>query len=191
MFKRNKKSEENIQDLEPAQEIDDRPKFDIFTAFDHIQMRRKDVNILEISIRQGQIMIILEKDLVKLNAFKDLSNMVRKGDNGLLPNYSSIGFVGENHALIINTKDFKMDQFEFSTDFKLLEDVIEYAADNICQCPSLEIVVSNQYIKCYLDKPGITLEDVNKYQTIFGINGTLELFGQRPYLLLINDNFKE
>lgn len=187
MFKRDKKK--SSEDVPVVKEVE--KQFDIFTAFDHIQKRRNDVNILEISIRQGQIMIILEKDLINLNAFQTLSCMVRKGDNGLLPNYSSIGFVGENPMLIINTNNFKADQFEFSTDFQLLDDIITYAADNICKCPALEIVFSNKYIKCYLDKPGITLEDVFKYEKMFGLKGTLELFGQRPYLLLINDDFEE
>ena len=166
--------------------------FDLFKSFNDIQHRRSDVKILEISIRQGQILIIFEKDLIPLRALMDLSEMVRvKESSSLLSKYSSIGFIGENPSLIIDVNNFKSDLFKFSDIFQVLIDTIEYAADNICKCPALEIVFSDKYIKCYLDKPGITLEDVSKYEQMFNSKGTLELFGQRPYLLLINDNFEE
>lgn len=190
MFKRNKEPGEKIEDV--IKEIEEQPRFDLFNSFELIQKRRSDVNILEISIRQGQIVIIFEKDLISLNAFKDLSKMaIQKTSSTLLPKYASIGFIGENTALVINTNSLQSDQFHFSNVFKVLHEAIEYAANNICKCPALEIVFSDQYIKCYLDKPGITLDDIEKYEKMFNLKGTLELFGQRPYLLLINDNFEE
>ena len=191
MFKKKKDEENQIvnNNLEAEESL---PYYDLFKSFDEIQARRKDVKILEISLRQNQILIIFEKDLIPLNAFDDLSNMVRKAVRECVaPKYSSIGYIGENPALIIDTHVFKSDVHTFSTTFQVLDDTINYIANKICRCPALEIVFSNQYIKCYLDKPGITLDDIRKYEEIFRLKGTLELFGQRPYLLLINDNFEE
>lgn len=193
MFRKKKDvSPDEDEEYIPTAEVPNR-RFDLFKSFNGIQQRRKDVKILEISVRQGQILIIFEKELIPLRAFIDLSEMARVKDSSssLLPKYSSIGFIGENPSLIIDTNNFKSDLFKFSDIFQVLIDAIEYAADNICKCPALEIVFSDKYIKCYLDKPGITLEDVSKYEQMFNSKGTLELFGQRPYLLLINDNFEE
>ena len=190
MFNR-KKKEEEIQKGVPTQDLDVRVTFDLFKVFNEISNLRKDLKIVEISLRQGQFLIIFEPGIIPLNAFEKISKAVRKSDNGLLPIYSSIGFINENPALIINTNNFKSDQFEFSPTFEVLDKVITYAAENICKCPALEIAFSSQYIKCYLDKPGITTEDISKYEEMFLLRGTLELFGQRPYLLLINDDFEE
>lgn len=191
MFNRKKKEEEVQQDIQVNQDADDRVTFDLFKIFNEISDLRKDLKIIEISLRQGQFLIIFEPGIIPLQAFIKISRAVRRSENGLLPIYSSIGFINENPALIINTNSFKSDQFEYSPTFEILDKVITYAAENICKCPALEIAFSSQYIKCYLDKPGITTDDVAKYEQMFGLRGTLELFGQRPYLLLINDDFEE
>ena len=189
MFKR-KKEEEEKQEVKKAEAINTN-YFDLFGAFEKISNIRNIVDVVEISLRQGQFMILFKPQIIPLDVLESFSKEIRRQDNGIAPTYCSITFINENPALVINTNKFKSDQFEFGDTFQVLYDTIHYAADNICKCPALEIVFSNQYIKCYLDKPGLTLDDVSKYEVMFRCKGTLELFGQRPYLLLINDVFEE
>ena len=90
-----------------------------------------------------------------------------------------ITFEEEVHYIIPNIQDIK------NTKPHVFMKVIREMAEEICQCPSLEFVVSPFYVKCYLDKPGLYLEDVQKYDDILKDNGTLELHTQRPYMLYV------
>ena len=92
----------------------------------------------------------------------------------------------ENPAIILPFKE-KYPTFS-NNPFLTLNKLIIEISETICKCPALEIVFSGQYLKCYLDKPGLTTEDLKSYERIFDSEGTLELHGQRPYLLFINED---
>ena len=70
---------------------------------------------------------------------------------------------------------------------------IEDFAEKICTCPSLEFVITGQYMKCFLDKPGLRVEDLNHYEEILNAKGKgeLELHPQRAYLFFINSSYIE
>lgn len=69
--------------------------------------------------------------------------------------------------------------------FKEFFNLIEELGDHICQCPSLEYVVGENYVKIYIDKPSMGIDDLKNLQKVFGQEFTLELTKQRPYCLFI------
>lgn len=71
--------------------------------------------------------------------------------------------------------------------FKLLDEIGQY----VCQCPALEYVISQNYIKIFIDKPNIEFINLQKLKDIFGVPFTLELQKQRPYCLFIYTEDKQ
>lgn len=70
--------------------------------------------------------------------------------------------------------------------FKELFELLEEVGEHICQCPALEYIISQDYIKVYIDKPNIDYNDLSDLSKVFGQSFTLELQKQRPYCLFIN-----
>lgn len=75
----------------------------------------------------------------------------------------------------------------FSPYFELLEELGEH----ICQCPALEFVVSENFLKIFIDKPSISLNDLEKIKEIFDEDFTIEVHKQRPYCLFVKTNPKQ
>lgn len=76
------------------------------------------------------------------------------------------------------------DKSVFSDLFVLLQEI----GDHICQCPALEYTISTDFIKVYIDKPNIFIDDLNNLQEVFDSNFSLELQKQRPYCLFVKKN---
>lgn len=70
--------------------------------------------------------------------------------------------------------------------FKNLFDLLEEIGEHICQCPALEYIIAENYIKIFIDKPNIEFNDLYNLQKVFGQEFTLELQKQRPYCLFVN-----
>ena len=138
-----------------------------------------DGQLLEISVKQHQIVLLFNESVY----FNDLERILKNSED-YTESYISIY---ENYLCVIvgGFSDDLNKQNEFYN-FLL---VIRKMSQEICQCPALEYVVSAQYIKCYLDKTGLGIEDLIKYEEILGAKdkGELEMHPQRPYFLFINE----
>lgn len=155
----------------------------IFDKFYRIQELIKFNQIVEISIKQHHITIILKDS----NIFY-FADVLALAHDALVTPQSSYMTVSQD-IIYLMIEDIPEDVDNIKSDFKELIQVIRYLSDNICKCPSLEFVFSGQYIKFYIDKPGLKLDDLKKVEHLFNHECTIEFTGQRPYILFINDKF--
>ena len=150
---------------------------DLFNEIDELKKMIQS-DFVEISVKQHQIDVIFKKG--EPLYLKDLNELYIRMNIGLETKEPYIvSFEDEIHYIIPDI------QVSEETQPYIFMKVIQKLAEHICQCPSLEYVVSSFYVKCYLDKPGLYVEDLKKYDEIMGNNGTLELHTQRPYLLYV------
>ena len=153
----------------------------LFNQFNKIN-EKLEGEILEMSVKQHQVTISLKESLLSFNDVDILNDI-----------YSFQNYVTtKNDIIFITFPDISQDTIEEKSDLYIFMSVITQMANDICSCPSLEFVISKEYIKCFLDKPGIRTSDLLKYEEILGAKdkGELELHPQRPYLLFINDNLE-
>ena len=159
--------------------IDLNAMFEIFHSIE--EMFHSENRLIEISIKQDIIKLyFLEKDTFYFNDVLSLAN-----DD--LINIESTYLLFHNDVSIV-VEDIPKDVDTSQSKFKDLINVIHYLADHICRCPSLEFTISSQYIKFYLDKPGIKTSEICKVEDLFNAECTLELHLDRPYALFINEN---
>ena len=156
----------------------------MFNAFNSINKISGIESISEISVHRNQVSFLFEsKNIIYLKNIYDIEERIdpiKIDDITLFEN-----------TLIASTRDLSeldITKEDFSNPLCLFKAVIEELVEVICACPVLEFVISSSYIKCYLDKPNIPLEDVAKLDAIFGGKGILELKGQRPYVLYIKED---
>ena len=140
--------------------------------------------LLEISVRQHQVTISVKEPMLSLPYVKEILNSAKN---------SSDSFVSTKNDVLYFTIGGLSKKIGKKNVFYPFIDIITSFADNICACPSLEFIISNQYMKCFLDKPGLKVSDLMDYEDILEAEGKgeLELHPQRPYLLFINEEFKE
>lgn len=155
----------------------------MFTRFKEIEEYLPSSEIVEISVRQHQISICLKtNDMIYASDILSLTHDVL-----VVPQTTSIVFSEDYlYILIEEVPELINDSSKFA-DFV---HVIRYMAEHICTCPALEYKISRHYIKCFLDKPGIKLTEIQKMEQLFGEECTLELSVGRPYALFINTNFE-
>lgn len=154
--------------------------FDNFMEINNIM----DGNLIEISVKQHQITLLFNDSVLR---FSDLNKLV-----GLYYNEESFITTQNDEIFRISFANISFDLIEKTNVFYLFMSLIKEMADKICTCPSLEFVVSKEYIKCFLDKPGITINDLKKYEEILDAEdkAVLDFHPQRPYLLFINENME-
>ena len=140
-----------------------------------------NTKLIEISVKQRQITFIYDDSLVFFSDFSDFFY----GINQKTAEESYVTFYDEK--LHITFGGLELDNMEKGNVFKPFLETIKEFADNICTCPSLEFVISELYIKCFLDKPNLGVSDLKKYEDILEAEGGLELHPQRPYLLFVNE----
>lgn len=143
-----------------------------------------DNQILEISVKQHQINIIIKDPLFYFSTIKNVEKFVFNPRNSYIT-------IHQDH-IIISITDLSTENIDVGNLLYPFLLIIEEFAEKICTCPSLEYVMSKQYIKCFLDKPGLKIEDLQKYEEILQTNGLaeLEMHPQRPYLLFINEKYE-
>lgn len=158
----------------------------LFNSFNQIN-EKCDNKLLEISVKKTQITFIFNDSLIFFPNFSSFfDKMSYNPEESFITSYDekinvTFGGVYEN----------KIDEDNIFYPFM---NVITKFADEICACPSLEYIISGLYLKCFLDKPGISVDDLKKYETILEAEGKggLELHPQRPYLLFVNEeNFTQ
>jgi hypothetical protein len=85
--------------------------------------------------------------------------------------------------LTIDTTVISLDQIPEDSLFKDFFDLIDELGEHICKCPSLEYVVSDKYLKVFIDKPSMDSKSLNNLEKVFDSGFTFELNKQRPYIL--------
>lgn len=161
--------------------------FDMYEIFTEIKKYLQS-SLIEISVKQHQITFIFEKEILPLKTLYLVHDWIYtdlETDQAYLTSLNDIPMV-VIPDLYFNQGELSENENHSSLISMLY--MISIVADKICKCPALEIAFSDQYLKCYLDKPGLTMNDLENYQKMFGPNPTLELQVQRPYLLFINEN---
>ena len=144
--------------------------------------------LLEISVKQHSITISITESMIHFLHAEKLIIMVA-GMKGA----SKKSFISTHNDIIYFTfEDLSTDKMMEKDPLRLFMETIEDFAEKICTCPALEFIISNQYLKCFLDKPGLTIENLSEYEEVLEAKGKgeLELHPQRPYLLFINENFE-
>lgn len=140
-----------------------------------------DGQLLEISVRQHQVTISIKDSLVYFPQLKKMFDFAFDSKSFVSFSDDIFYFVFVN----LSSEDIT-DKDIFYSFLKTIEDF----AEKICTCPSLEFVISPQYLKCFLDKPGLKVGNLREYEKVLDAEGKgeLELHPQRPYLLFINEN---
>lgn len=152
----------------------------LFNAFNIVNDILKENSILEISVKQDQISLLLKEQMLNFEDFRGINDYIEKGDVYTI-------LTQEQLYVMIDDPVFSE---KSDSPFGYLMRIIKKMAEEICTCPVLEYSLSDTYIKCFLDKPGLKIEDLHKYEDILETvdDAELELHAQRPYLLFINMN---
>lgn len=144
-------------------------------------------NVVEISVKRHQISLELNQKTILLQDIDKFYNQVKVlQDSFIATNEDSL-------FIVCGLSEGVLEDTDMQGLFKDFISVTEEIFEKVCKCPVFEFVVSDKYIKIYLDKQGLTTEDLNAYEEIFQLKGegTLELHPQRPYLLFVNTNIEE
>jgi len=163
--------------------------FDMYEIFKDIDEYLQS-SLIEISVKQHQITLVFEKDILPLRVLSLVNDWV---STDLDTDQAYVTSLNDIPMIVIPELYFNQAELSENRNHSSLISMlymISIVADKICKCPALEIAFSEQYLKCYLDKPGLTMNDLENYQKMFGPNPTLELQVQRPYLLFINENLE-
>lgn len=152
----------------------------LFNIFNVLRGDLEENSILEISVKQDQISLLLKEPMLNFKDFSIINDYIEKGDVYTI-------LTQEQLYVMIDDPVFSE---KTSSPFAYLMQIIQKMAEEICTCPVLEYSVTDTYIKCFLDKPGLKIDDLHKYEEILEVVGDaeLELHAQRPYLLFINMN---
>lgn len=156
----------------------------VFELFDETN-KILDGQVLEISVKMHQITISMKDTMIDMNyifslLFKLFEKKFPFGVN-----------VSVNKDILYLTIPIESDMKNMTDFFSDFINIINEMEKEICSCPSLEYVVADSYVKCFLDKPGTKINDLKTYEKILGAEdiGELELHPQRPYLLFIRGDF--
>ena len=155
----------------------------LFKTFNELNERITDNEIDEISIKQPQIQftflngkILSIKDILAIESHVNytIATDVTTYDDSIILTFRDL----ENSQENIDKPDNK---------FKPFLQLINALAEKVCTCPSLEVTITKNYIKFYIDKPNIQLDALQEVDKIIGAKSQLELTGPRPYLLYVKD----
>lgn len=145
----------------------------IFQSFDSVNQQMEET-LLEVSVKHSRIQFCFDgkislSDCLKLHEFYDMFGVqdIMAFDNML-------------YVEIKQNEDFeskKVNDF-----YKLILELREV----LCSCPMLEFVVSDTYIKIFLDVPHVTVENLVKVDELLSDTGIVEVTAlPRPYLLYV------
>lgn len=159
----------------------------LFEAYNKISKIFSD-NLIEISVKRHQITLEFNEKVVtlnNLNQFYEKSPKLKK-DSFIASNEDSLFLACQLGDEFLEDKE---NQGLFTDFISITDEIFE----KVCKCPVFEFVISDKYLKMYLDKQGLTTSDLETYESIFKNEGegTLELHAQRPYLLFVNLSFEE
>ena len=151
---------------------------DIFTVFSRIRnILDLDGELSEIAVNQNQI-IFECSNIIEFHKFNALRVLM-----GIDPN----DITTFENKLFVAYRGILDNNEEITSEPKLLMNTIQEVSNYVCKCPILEMRISNEYIKVYLDKPNIKISDIIKLDEIFSSEGVLQTGEQRAYVLYVND----
>lgn len=158
----------------------------LFEAYNKISKIFND-NLIEISVRRHEITLEFDEKIVLLD---NINHFYKKSP---IKEGSFIVSNEDSLFLVCKLDDDILEDKEKQGLFKDFISITNEIFEKVCKCPVFEFIISDKYIKMYLDKQGLTTSDLEAYETIFKEEGegTLELHVQRPYLLFVNVNFEE
>ena len=137
------------------------------------------INIKELSIKQSRINFeFKDASVLYSNVLLELLD-----DPLVEPDILYITAFDGVIKLTIDTTNISLDQIPEDSLFKDFFDLIDELGEHICKCPSLEYVVSDKYLKVFIDKPSMDLKSLNDLKKVFNSEFTFELNKQRPYIL--------
>lgn len=139
------------------------------------------VDIIELSIKQSRINFEF-KDASVLYSYVLLELLE---DSLVEPDILYMTAFDGVVKLTIDTTAISLDQIPEDSLFKDFFDLIGELGEHVCKCPSLEYVVSDKYVKVFIDKPSMDLKALNDLEKVFNSDFTFELNKQRPYILFI------
>lgn len=152
-----------------------------FKGIKKLSEQLHDNKISEMSVKRSQILLSFEDSslitMTDLNILDTLGTGVTD-----ITSFNEFLFVGFKEL-----SESKMLSQEMDSCFKDIYSIIVVLRDNLCTCPALEFIISEEYIKIFIDLPNIQLSAVNKLNDIFKQDPFLELSADRPYLLYINE----
>lgn len=153
----------------------------MFSAFDKLNDFKKDgEKILEISVYQNQVTFTFESgNIVYLDILSDIEKIIDP------IKITDITFFEDR--LRASCRDLSELEPQNGVVVKnplcLFKYVVTQISELVCKCPALEFVVSETFIKCYIDKKNIPLNNLIKLDELFDSEGVLELGLQRSYVL--------
>lgn len=141
-----------------------------------------DNTLIEISIKKSRINY----------EFLDANLLHIQGINGLLEDelitesMLYLTSLNDNIRVTFDCEDIVLhNMVPDNSIYKPLLNLLEEIGEHICQCPALEYAISEDYVKVYIDKPNIAIEDLQNLSEVFDSSFSLELQKQRPYCLFI------
>ncbi len=138
-------------------------------------------NLIELSIKQSRINFEF-KDASVLYSFVLLELL---DDSLVEPDILYMTAFDGVVKLTIDTTAIPLTEIPEDSLFKDFFDLIDELGKHVCKCPSLEYVVSDKYVKVFIDKPSMDLKALNDLEKVFDSEFTFELNKQRPYILFI------
>lgn len=155
-------------------------------AFESVEnlSKKLDNNINEIYVRKTQMLFTFEDEtIISYNDLTTLANMDKILGCTDITSFNNMIFVGFR-----NLNQELMQNEEINENLRNLYDIIGVLYEHVCQCPALEFVVSNQYLKVFLDSPNIHVSNLYALNNIFHQDPFIELGSDRPYLLYIKES---
>ena len=144
----------------------------IFQSFDHIN-NLVDSDLLEISVKQSRIQLCFDGKVSLADCLK--AHEVYKS-------FNVTDIMAFDGMIFI---DIKRDKESESKDLNDFCKLILGLKEALCSCPILEFVVSDTYIKVFLDVPHITVKDLTDVDALLSDTGIIQFNAQRPYLLYV------
>ena len=155
----------------------------LFKIYNTLNDKIQENEIKEISIKQSQIQftfitgnILSLRDILALESKAKYAQAtdITVFQESLILTFRELENVHENIEKTDNI---------FGTFTKLITDL----AEAVCTCPNLEVTISENYIKFYIDKPNMELDALQQVDKLLNAKSQLELNCSRPYLLYIKD----
>ena len=154
-----------------------------FAAIKHINDLLNN-KVIEISIKRSQFELTFEDcAIITIEDLNSLSSVF-----GESIHFSDVTCF--NERLFVSYRgldDSFMDDKNVTYVFKDIYKIIMILRDELCTCPALECVLSQEYIKVFIDVPNIQLSNIVSVSDILDQDPFFEFGADRPYLLYINE----
>lgn len=153
----------------------------LLEAFNKCNNILKDNDLAEISVVADEIsLVFLNTNVLNITESIDLLR-----NDPLIKNGVDVRVTTEDRNMRICLSNY-LDKTDMkgTSIFTPFIKAFEKVSDIVCTCPILEYIVSENYVKVYLDKPGLEVQQLVDLENFLSQKCTLELHN-RPYALFI------